>query len=448
LNSKDLTQGNLAKTLLNFTFPVMLAHLFQVLYGLVDTFMVGRFADSAALASVMVGSLVMATANFMIIGLTAGGTVLIGQYLGAKMNRDADETIATMFTLNSILAVGLTIVFLLVASPILKLINTPPEAYDGALSYLRICFIGTFFTFGYNGLSSALRGMGDSKNPLLFVGIACACNIIGDFILVGPLRMGAGGAAIATTASQAISMIIGVIYLKKRRLLFDFRLKSFKIVPEKVKMLLKIGIPMGLQEALVLVSFMFIASIINRMGYVATAGGGILDKLFMVAVIPANAFSSALAAMVAQNIGADKPERAKKCLLIGMGFGISVSLVIFAVMKIIPGPIVRIFSQDADVIDAACDYIMSYAYDFLLCGIVFPMLGFINGCGRTRLTMGINIVSAFVVRVPLCYLLVWLLGERLFYLGIGFAVASITQILMATIFILMGNWKKSVISGV
>ena len=396
-----MTKGNLAKTLLFFTLPFMLANLFQALYGLVDMFVVGRFADAAAIAAVSLGSLIMAATNLLIIGMTTGGTVLIGQYLGAKMDKDAEETISTMFTLYSILAVGFTLVLLLAAAPLLRLISTPPEAFEGALAYLRICFIGTFFTFGYNGLSSVLRGMGDSKNPLLFVAIACGCNIIGDFILVGPLKMGAGGAALATTASQAISMIIGIVYLKRRRFIFDFRLRSFRIAPEKAKMLLKLGIPMGLQEALVLVSFMFIAVLINRMGYVATAAGGILDKLFLVAVIPSGAFAASLAAMVAQNIGAEKPERAKKCLMIGMGFGLSVSVVIFAVMQLAPAPIVRIFSRDAEVVEAACDYIVSYAYDFLLCGIIFPMLGFLNGCGRTRLTMGINIVSAFVIRVPI-----------------------------------------------
>ena len=445
LNAKDLTQGNPAKTLMTFTLPFMLANLFQVLYGLVDTFMVGRFADSAALASVSLGSLVMVATNFIIIGLTAGGTVLIGQYLGAKMDKDAEETISTMFTLYSILAVGFTIIYLLIASPLLRLINAPSEAFEGALTYLRICFVGTFFTFGYNALSSALRGMGDSKNPLLFVAIACSCNIVGDFVLVGLLNMGAGGAAIATTASQAISMIIGIVYLKHRKFVFDFRLSSFRIVSEKAGILLKLGIPMGLQEALVLVSFMFIAAIINRMGYVATAASGILDRLFTVAIIPAGAFSTALAAMVAQNIGAEKPERAKKCLKIGVILGFSVSVVIFAVAELAPAQIVRIFSRDAAVIDASCDYIVFYAFDFLLCGIVFPMLGFLNGCGLTRLTMGINIISAFAIRAPVCYLLVRVLGERLYYVGIGFPIATVVQIILALIFILRGKWKKIVI---
>jgi len=447
MKSHDLTKGGLAKTLLTFTLPFMLANLLQALYGLADTFVIGRFADSAALAAVTLGSTIMAMINVLITGFTLGGTVLIGQYLGAKREKDAKETISTMFTLYSILAVGLTVVMLFLAAPILRLINTPAEAFDGALAYLRICFAGIFFTFGYNGLSAALRGMGDSKSPLLFIAIACTVNIVGDVILVGAFGMGPAGAAIATASSQAISMFIGIAYLRKRNFTFDFHLKSFRIIPEKARHILKLGVPMGLQESLVLLSFVIIAAIINNIGYIAVAAAGILDKIFMVAVIPASAFSGSIAAMVAQNIGAGQTERARKCLMIGACFGFVVSAVFFAIMKLFPDAMIRTFTRDSRVVAAACEYLVFYAYDFLLCGLVFPMIGFLNGCGRSRLTMNINIISTFLIRVPVCYLANYLAGgHSLYHLGIGLPIATLIQILMALFFILRGNMGGSAIT--
>lgn len=444
MQTHDLTTGGVTKTLVRFTMPFLLASLLQTLYGIVDLIVVGNFTGAAEIAAVSVGSLIMGTLNMFIIGLTAGGTVLIGQLLGAGRKKDMDGTIATMFTLYAAITVALIVILMLCARPILVLMRTPGESFDATLGYVRICIAGMIFTAGYNSIAAVLRGMGDSKHPLLFVFVACIANIIGDIILVGPLGMGAEGAAIATSAAQAVSMAAGIIYLKRHNFSFDFKPRSFRITRDKVAPLLRLGIPISLQEVLVMSSFILLQAIINDMGYIAVAAAGVADKVFMIAVIPATAFSQSIAAMVAQNVGADKPGRVRQSLKAGLIISFAIGVALFAFAQLLPQVFVRAFTSDEAVINNACSYLRSYSYDYLLCSLVFCMNGFINGCGRTRFTLINNIVSTFVVRVPLVFAVVLLVpGATLFHIGIALPVASLVQGIGATGFIMSGKWRDS-----
>ncbi len=443
----SLTTGPVTRTLLKFALPYLLANLLQTFYGLVDLLVVGQFSDAANIAAVSLGSMITSTVNSLVIGLTTGGTVLVGQLLGAKRDRDMEETVSTMFTFFPLVSLVLTAVMCLLAAPLLRLMNTPVEAYDGAYAYVQICFVGLFFTAGYNTLSAALRGMGDSMKPLLFVAIACVCNIVGDIILVGPLHMGAAGAAIATTASQGISTLLGVIYLKRKKFLFDFRARSFRIHWDKVRQLLRLGIPISLQEFLSMCSFLILEAIINGMGYIATAAAGVCDKVFMVAVIPSSAFSAAIAAMVAQNAGAGAFDRVRACLRTGLIFSFLIGVALFAWMALAPESAIRLFTGDTDVIAAACNYLTSYKFEYPLCSLVFCINGFINGTGHTRFTLAENLVSTFIVRLPLFFLFSLSATATLGSIGVAMPLASASQLIMVLIYLKTGLWKRGIMEA-
>ena len=446
MSTHDLTQGSVGKTLMKFTLPFLLANLLQTFYSIVDLIVVGQFADAAAISAVSVGSIVVATLTSFIIGLTTGGTVLIGQFYGSRQDGNVRETIQTLFTLTPLIAIILSIIFLLLVDPLLTLLNTPSESYVGAAHYMQICIIGLVFTSGYNAISAALRAMGDSKNPLLFVLIACVFNIFGDLLLVAGFNMGAEGAAIATMLGQALSMILGMIYLKRKNFIFDFRLSSFGIKKDKAIQLLKLGIPISLQEVLVMSSFVVIEGFINNLGYIATAAAGVADKLFTVAVIPSSSFSASIAAMAAQNMGAGRQDRMRKCLMIGSVCSFAVGVALFLLVWIAPQIPLALFTQDKDVVASAANYLVSYKYEYLVCSIVFCMHGFINGSGHTRFTLWNNIISTFVVRLPLVWLFSRVAGATLLDIGIAFPIASAAQLLGASIYVFSGKWRKGTLT--
>ena len=446
MSTHDLTQGSVGRTLMKFTVPFLLANLLQTFYSIVDLIVVGQFADAAAISSVSVGGIVVATLTSFIIGLTTGGTVLIGQFCGSKQEKNVQESVQTLFTLTPLIAIALSVIFMFLVDPLLKLLNTPPEAYEGARHYMQICIIGLVFTSGYNAISAALRAMGDSKNPLLFVLIACVFNILGDLVLVAGFNMGAEGAAIATMLGQALSMILGIVFLKRKNFIFDFKPSSFGIKKEKAAQLLKLGIPISLQEVLVMSSFVVIEGFINNLGYIATAAAGVADKLFTVAVIPSSSFSASIAAMAAQNMGAGRQDRMRKCLVIGSAWSFAVGVVLFLLVWFAPQVPLALFTQDKAVVASASNYLISYKYEYLLCSVAFCMHGFINGSGHTKFTLWNNIISTFVVRLPLVWLFSRAAGATLMHIGIAFPIASAVQLIGAAVYIASGRWRRGTIS--
>ena len=443
----NLTQGSVLKKLWMFTLPFMGANLLQSLYSMGELYIVGRFATTADVSAVSVSGTINATFLMFLIGLSVGATVIIGQEFGAGDEDSVSSYTSTAFTLSLIVGAGLTVIVAALTVPMLSWVNTPKEAVRGATAYMLICSVGFIFQSVFNMLAGILRGMGNSKTPLLFVGISTAFNIIGDIILVGFCGLGAAGAAIATVLAQLLCMIYGILHVKKRGFPFDFRFKSFRLEKDKTKALLKIGVPVALQEFLVMFSFIIIAAIINRFGLNASAGAGILDKLFVFATIPTFAFNSSISAMVAQNIGAKEQKRAVQCLIYGAFLSELFAIVFFLLGLFIPDTIVGFFTRDAGVIKEGVAYFVGNKYEYLLCSLAFCINGFINGTGHTRLTLINNFASTYVVRIPLCIILGSVLHMGL--LGVGYALpfASLVQLLIGLIFVLSGRWKKDVISA-
>ena len=258
---RDLTEGSVTKHLLKFSLPFLASNLLQALYNMADMLIVGQFSGPVGTSAVGVGGQVTILVINLISGLAVGGTVMIAQFIGAKRQEDVKETIGTMFSLYAIAAAVMTVVMLLLNSTILRVMGMPEESFSEGLAYLNICMGGTVFVFGYNAVAAVLRGMGDSRHPLLFVLIAAVANVVLDLILVGPLHMGAAGAAWATIAAQALSFILSIVFLRRRDFVFDFHPRSFRIRGEKAKQLMKIGLPSSLQGTLVSFSFMWLTSV-------------------------------------------------------------------------------------------------------------------------------------------------------------------------------------------
>lgn len=328
--SASLTEGNVYRTLVTFAIPFLLANFIQALYGAVDMAVIGWFSDAAGIAAVSVGTQIMQSLNSLITGLTLGGTILIAQYLGAGQEEAVRETIGTTLTLFALAAAVFTAVMLLFTTPLLRLLQTPEPAMGEAVRYVAVASCGIFFIFGYNALGAVMRGVGDSKSPLLFIAVACCINIVLDLFFVGGLGMGAGGAALATILSQGVSMALAVLYLGRKGFIFSFRLGNFRIRRDKALRLLRLGLPVSLQETMVTISFLFIAAIVNSLGVTAAAAVGVAGKFESFAMLPANAFSGALASLTAQNMGANRPDRARQSLYASIGMAFACSLFFFA----------------------------------------------------------------------------------------------------------------------
>ena len=446
---RDFTQGGIARGMIAFSMPFLLSNILQALYGAVDMWVVGNFSHAdetvrtAILSGVNIGSQITHLLAMMVSGLTVSGTVMVGQYVGARKQRDASETVGTMFSLMALVGAVLTVVMLLLSGPILRLLQTPAEALPHAQSYLNICLSGTLFIFGYNAISSIQRGLGDSVRPLIFVGVACLVNIVLDMWLVKGLGMGAAGAAWATVIAQAISLILAAVYLARNKFIFDFKPSSFRINKDKMAMMVKLGIPSSVQSIIVNVSFLVMTAVVNGIGgAVASAAVGVVGKFNSFAILPAVAMSSSVSAFAAQNIGAGRYDRARKSLGVGIGIAMGISALVFLAVKLFPSAIIAFFIDQKDTIASGVEYMNTFSYDYLFVPILFCFNGLIMGAGHTLFTLISGSLSSLFLRIPVAVVLGSWLGWGLTGVGLAGPAASLVGVLLAGWFVLSGRWMK------
>lgn len=444
---RNLTGGSVVKNLIMFALPFLISNIIQTLYNVVDMIVVGKFAGTAAMSGVNIGSQVTFIVTNMVMGLCVGGTVLIGQYLGAGDRKSLKDTIATLFTTLVIAAVALTVIMIAVQEPLLHLIKTPTESFSEASSYFFVTMLGTIFIFGYNALAAVMRGMGDGKTPLIFVAVACVVNIFLDLLLVAVFHMAALGAAIATVISQAISMFLCIFYLRRHDFIFDFAPRSFKINTRQLKMLLRIGIPTSVQNVTTGVSFLFITALVNDIGFTASAAVGAVSKLNGFAILPAVAMSSSISAVSAQNFGAGEIGRAKKTMHIGLVLAVVMGVLVYIVMRLFPSQLLSIFvdSQDPDavsMVDYGVEYISSFSLDYLIVPFMFCLNGLFIGAGHTTFSLINNMLSAVLIRIPMSYIIGITMNYGLRGVGFGAPVASGAALVIGIIFYFSGKWKK------
>lgn len=442
---RNLTEGNVVKQLIQFALPFMLSNLIQTLYNVADMLIVGNYSGTAAISGVNIGGQVTFILTNIIIGLTAGGTVIIGQYLGSGDRRGVKETISTLLTFLFIAGTVLTIGMIILSEEVLQLLQTPRESYQQAKDYLSVTLLGTVFIFGYNAFSAILRGFGDSRRPLIFVSIACTINIILDLLFVRVYGMDAKGAAIATVVSQAISMILCIIYLKRSDFEFDFKLSSFIFYKERFITIMRIGIPLSIQNVIVNFSFLVLTAIANSMGVNASAAVGIVGKYNGFAILPAIAVGSSVSAMVAQNMGAGAIERAKKTFYTGLTLAFSITFIVFIITRLFPEEILSIFDDDPNTISAGVEYMRTFSYDYLIVSGTFCLNGLVTGSGHTIISSLCGILSAIGFRVPIAILFGVVMQKGLWGLGLAAPTASFASGLILLVYYATGKWKKSMI---
>jgi putative MATE family efflux protein len=445
----NLVTGSVVKQLMLFAIPFIISNFVQSLYSVADMIIVGHFAGVTSMSGVNTGGQVSFLMTNVIFGLCSGATVLIGQYLGNNDRVKLKQTVSTLFTLLIIAAVVLSSLMLVFKDGILGLMNTPDETYKEASSYLLITTLGTVFIFGYNAFSSVMRGMGDSKRPLVFVTIACITNVILDIIAVGPLKMGAAGAALATIISQALSMILCIMYFIKNDFVFDFKFKSFRMHGERLRMLLKIGIPTSVQNVVSSISFLFLTSVVNLIGgEVANAAVGSVGKFNAFAILPAIAISSSVSAMCAQNIGAGQFERARKTMKTGIVVALSISVVMFAIAMFFSKQIMLIFGAEEEFIKQGKAYLFAWSFDYLLAPIMFQFNGLFIGSGHTIFSLITNMISAVLARIPVAYICGVTLGWGIIGVGCAGPAATVVSLAICVGFYFSRRWMKSTVISV
>lgn len=393
----DFLNGSILPSLLRFAGPVLLALFLQAMYGAVDLIVVGKFAGTADISAVSTGSQAMQLVTSLLVGLTTGVTVLLGQKIGEGKPGEAGSVIGSAICLFVCVALGLTAVLVTLAAPFCRLLQVPEEAFVPTTQYVRICSAGTLFIVAFNVIGSVFRGLGDSKMPLITV---------------------------------AISVVLSLLVIARRKLPFTFRKDQLRFDRPLTAGILRLGVPIALQDVLVGVSFLVILAIVNSLGLLQSAGMGIAEKVCAFVMLLPSAFSQSVSAFVAQNTGAAKPDRAKKALRYSVVTSLCISVFVFYFNFFHGDLLAGIFANDRAVILEAADYLKAYAIDCLLTSFLFCFVGYFSGLGKTVFVMAQGILGAFGVRIPVSFFMSRLPNVRLFYIGLATPCSTVVQVIL------------------
>ena len=414
----SFTEGPVFQSLLRFAIPVLGALILQAAYGAVDLLIVGKFGNASSISAVGTGSSFMQMATFIITSLAMGSTVIIGHHIGEQKPKEAGNAVGTTIILFLIIAVIMTFVLEFAAGGIAHLLQAPAESFDKTILYIRICSAGIVIIIAYNVISGVLRGVGNANLPLLFVGIACVINILGDLLLVGVFHMDVAGAAIATVFAQFVSVVCSVVVLRKQDMLGK---------------ILNVGIPIALQETTVQISFLVVNSVINQMGLMPSAGYGIAQKIVSFIMLVPSSIMQSVSAFVAQNIGAGKKSRAWKGFYTAIITGCSVGIIIFMVGFFGGGVLSSFFTNDSEVIAQSAAYLKGFSADCILTCVLFSSIGYFNGCGKSIPVMIQGITSAFCIRIPVSIIMSRLPETSLTYVGMATPITTVYGIIFFVI---------------
>lgn len=463
----NLAKGDLFHNMILFSLPYLLSYFLQTLYGLADLLIAGRFNGADVISAVSIGSQVMHMVTVMIVGLAMGTTVMIGRFVGAEDDDGIRRAIGNTVSLFTMIAAAATLALLGLTQPIVQLLSTPPEAVPGALAYLRICFAGIPFIVAYNILSSIFRGMGDSRSPMLFIAVACALNILLDLLFMGPMQLGAAGAALATVVAQAASVAFALVGIRKtsmdrqRRGTADVRNASMDADTEKSKgaqgqaseattpsngrtrtdrsawwdpamlqQILSIGLPIACQDGFIQISFLIITVIANRRGVDISAAVGIVEKTISFLFLVPSSMLSTVSTIAAQSIGAGNPARARQTLRYGVGLASGIGLLFAILFQFISAPFFTLFTKDPVVQALAVQYMCTYVFDCVVAGIHFPFSGFFSASGLSILSFIHNLCSVILVRIPGAWLATKLFPDSLYAMGLAAPAGSLLSALI------------------
>lgn len=432
--STTLAKDSVLKNVLRFSLPYLLSYFLQTLYGMADLLIIGRFDGVAATTAVSIGSQVMHMVTVMIVGLAMGVTVGIGHAVGAGEQRRAGAVIGNGIVMFMALSVVLAAVLCGLVRPLTAIMSTPTEALAGAQAYLTICFVGIPCITAYNIIASIFRGLGDSKSPMYFIAVACAANIGLDFLFMGAMHLGPAGAALGTTLSQAISVAVSLVVILKRK--FDsvaLQKQDFRPRRAVIGRILRIGVPVALQDGLIQVSFLLITIIANRRGLTDAAAVGVVEKFISFVFLVPSSMLSTVSALGAQEVGAGRHDRAAATLRYGIGLTLGFGAVVGVLVQFIAPNVVGLFTTDAAVIAAGAWYLRGYIWDCFFAGVHFSFSGYFCAYGRSELSFIHNILSTALVRVPGAYFMSKWFPDTLLPMGLATVCGSVLSVCMCLV---------------
>lgn len=448
---KNLTTGSVFKTIAAFSLPYLLSYFLQTLYGMADLFIIGQFDSVESTTAVSIGSQVMHMITVMLVGLAMGSTVMIGRAVGADRKSEASRAIGNTVTLFLALSIALAAVVLLSVKSIVSVMLTPAEAVAKTVEYLTICFLGIPFITAYNVISSVFRGMGDSKSPMYFIAVACAVNIGLDYLLIGAMHMGPAGAALGTTLSQTVSVIVSWIVIRRKKTGIHLTRECFVPHLETMKNLLKVGAPVALQDGFIQISFLVITAIANNRGLTDAAAVGIVEKIIGILFLVPSSMLSAVSALCAQNIGAGRHDRAKLTLRYAIIIAVSFGILSALLMEFMAEPVVGLFvkGRNGAVIRAGAQYLRGYVWDCVLAGVHFCFSGYFCAYGRSGISFLHNCISICFARIPLAWLASRMFADTLMPMGFATVAGSGLSVIVCCIayYCLTGKKKTTAKSG-
>lgn len=438
----DLTQGSVGKNLLLFALPYLLACFMQTFYGMADLFVVGLYNGSETTTAVSIGSQVMHMLTVIIVGFAMGTTVRIGRAVGAKDEKAVTETVGSSIVFFACFGAVITVVLLACSHGIVRVMLTPVEAVQETRIYLAICFAGIPFITAYNVISSIFRGLGDSRRPMYFVGIACVVNIVLDFVFIGAFGMGAAGAALGTVCGQAASVVSALVMIRTRDMGFHVKRQDVRMGKAVVSQILKVGTPIALQDGMIQIAFIVITVIANSRGLIAAAAVGIVEKLIGFMFLVPSAFLSAISTITAQNMGADKAERARRSLYYGLTITVGWGCLCALYNQFLPDTLVGLFTKDPAVLEAGCEYLRSYSFDCVFAAVHFCFSGYFCGDQKSIISFIHNIAAILLVRIPGAWLASMLYPDSLYPMGWAAPLGSLLSALICIGFYLYYRHKE------
>lgn len=445
IEEQNLLTGSVPKKLAAFAFPLLLANILQSFYNVVDMLVVGQIVGDTGLAAISNASKLCYIINSICIGITMGGAVLIAQYKGANDKKGQAETFQTLAVLSFVSALLVTVIGLAFYQPLFRVLNVPADAYQDACDYMKIICWGTIFVFGYNAVCSVLKGLGDSKSPLYFVGIATIINIVLDILLVGPFGMGTAGAAYATITAQGISFVISVFYLRKHKVFFSADShKKFALQIDKLVSILKVGLPTAIQMVVVNTAYLLVTGMLNQFGTSVSAASGVGLQINTFAGMPCWAIGQAITAMVGQCIGAGEIRRARKVVKIGLLLNISVTLIVVIGVQIFAEQLILLFgSASAEVITDGVYYLrICCGINSLIYAVMYTLDSFAIGVGSANIAMLNALLDAVIVRLPVSWILAFTLSMGFPGIYYGQALSPILPAIVGFFYFQGKGWEK------
>jgi len=440
---KDFTVGKEAKLILQFSVPLVLGNIFQNLYNVVDSIIVGRFLGKEALGAVGASFPIIFALISMVIGVGSGASTVVSQYFGAKKIEEVKRTIDTIFVFFLGSSILITILGITLSKQIFMLLGLPDEILPQAISYLRVYMLGMFFFFGFAGISSILRGLGDAKTPLYFMIIATVNNILFDLLFVVVFKWGIEGAALATILSEGGAFITAAIYLNKKHPIIKLSFRKYIFDRDIFKSCIRIGLPTGFQQSFIAFGMMAIMSIVNGFGTNAVAAYSAAMRIDSFVKMPAITFSSALSTFVGQNLGAFQEQRAKTGLRATLLFSTIYCIFVSLLIILFGQNIMSLFTQDPDVIKVGQDYLVIVSSFYLFFSIMFSFTGFLRGAGATLIPMITTFTALYLIRIPAATFLSGIIGVN----GIWWAepMGTFVGMMILLIYYKSGKWKGKVV---